>query len=128
MKLVATSVVMSCLACVSGCRVDSEEHASARPNADVAAPAVDERAQPATVAASTPASAAIDDEEPVRDGKFLYTRNCAGCHNDNGDGKGATALQLGVTARSFAEGHFAFGNTPESVSYTHLTLPTNREV
>lgn len=59
-----------------------------------------------------------DDEEPVRDGKYLYTRNCAGCHNDNGDGLGPTIVQMGLKARSFAEGHFAFGNTRESIFRT----------
>ncbi len=70
-----------------------------------------------------PASPAVelDDEaepEVVVDGRYLYTRNCAGCHNDNGDGLGPTIVQLGKRARSFAEGHFAFGNTRESIFRT----------
>jgi mono/diheme cytochrome c family protein len=63
----------------------------------------------------------LDDEaepEVVVDGRYLYTRNCAGCHNDNGDGLGPTIVQLGKRARSFAEGHFAFGNTRESIFRT----------
>jgi mono/diheme cytochrome c family protein len=61
------------------------------------------------------------DDEPVRDGKWLYTRNCAGCHNDNGDGKGPTILQLGLTARDFKQGGFAFGDTPEQLFKTITT-------
>jgi mono/diheme cytochrome c family protein len=49
--------------------------------------------------------------EEVRDGRFLYERNCAGCHGLTGKGDGETAKQLGVTARDFAAGGFAFGNT-----------------
>lgn len=76
---------------------------------------------PHAPAADTSVAAAVDeedDEEPVRDGKYLYTRNCAGCHNDNGDGLGPTIVQMGLKARSFAEGHFAFGNTRESIFRT----------
>lgn len=68
-----------------------------------------------------PAPKEVDGEELdeiVVDGRYLYTRNCAGCHNDNGDGLGPTILQLGKKARSFAEGHFAFGNTRESIFRT----------
>lgn len=64
------------------------------------------------------ASTDADDDEPVRDGKYLYTRNCSGCHNDNGDGMGPTIVQMGQKARNFAEGHFAFGNTRESIFRT----------
>src|SRR5262245_5829723 len=62
-----------------------------------------------------------DPDEPVRDGKGLYTRNCAGCHNDNGDGRGATILQMGLTARDFKQGGFAFGDTPEQLAKTITT-------
>lgn len=55
--------------------------------------------------------------DPV-DGRGLYLQNCASCHNDNGDGEGVLAKQLGVRARSFAQGGFAFGNTREAVFRT----------
>lgn len=58
------------------------------------------------------------DDEPVKDGKWLYTRHCAGCHNDNGDGKGPTITQMGLVARDFAQGGFAFGDSPEQLKRT----------
>jgi mono/diheme cytochrome c family protein len=61
------------------------------------------------------------DGEPVRDGKFLYSRNCAGCHNESGDGRGPTILELGLTARDFAQGGFAFGDTREAMLRTIST-------
>ncbi len=64
-------------------------------------------------AASSPEQ---DDDEPT--GKSLYQRHCAGCHNDNGDGHGATMIQKGIQARSFAQGGFAFGNTPDAIFKT----------
>lgn len=62
-----------------------------------------------------------DEDEPERDGKWLYTRNCAGCHNDNGDGRGATILQLGLVARDFKQGGFAFGDSREQLARTIST-------
>ncbi|MFN0241887.1 MAG: c-type cytochrome [Planctomycetota bacterium] len=96
------------LACIVACSTPDER--TSRAHDDPHAPG-----------AETSAAAAIeadDDDEPVRDGKYLYTRNCAGCHNDNGDGLGPTIVQMGLKARSFAEGHFAFGNTRESIFRT----------
>ncbi len=89
----------------------------------VASCSAPEARAPATHAAPEPARSPLvlddDDEvEVVVDGRYLYTRNCAGCHNDNGDGLGPTIVQLGKKARSFAEGHFAFGNTRESIFRT----------
>ncbi|MCE9594344.1 MAG: cytochrome c [Planctomycetes bacterium] len=59
-----------------------------------------------------------DEEEPVHDGRWVYEGNCAGCHNENGDGQGPTMLALGLKARSFAQGGFAFGNTREAIFRT----------
>jgi mono/diheme cytochrome c family protein len=81
--------------------------------------------EPATIAApvlvtppaSEPGESADEDEDEVT-GKSLYQRHCAGCHNDNGDGRGATMLQQGKQARSFAQGGFAFGNTVEQIAKT----------
>jgi mono/diheme cytochrome c family protein len=58
------------------------------------------------------------DDEPVKDGKWHYTRNCSGCHNDNGDGRGKTILALGLTARDFKQGGFAFGDSREAITRT----------
>lgn len=61
---------------------------------------------------------ADDEDEPVHDGRWLYERNCAGCHNSNGDGQGETMRQLGLKARDFKQGGFAFGNTREAIYRT----------
>lgn len=57
-------------------------------------------------------------DEPERDGKWLYGRHCAGCHNDNGDGKGPTITALGQVARDFKAGGFAFGDSREQLFKT----------
>lgn len=62
-----------------------------------------------------------DEDEPARGGEWLYIRNCAGCHNDNGDGRGATILQLGLVARDFRQGGFAFGDSREQLARTIST-------
>ncbi|MCC7014118.1 MAG: c-type cytochrome [Planctomycetes bacterium] len=67
-----------------------------------------------------PASSARaqDEDEPVKDGKWHYTRQCAGCHNENGDGKGPTITQMGLQARDFKQGGFAFGDSREQMKRT----------
>ena len=76
--------------------------------------------EPQTIAAPVPVAAppAAEEDEDEITGKSLYVRHCAGCHNDNGDGRGATMLQQGKEARSFAQGGFAFGNTPDAIFKT----------
>jgi len=71
--------------------------------------------EPMLAAPVAPAAAAEQEDEDAISGKSLYQRHCAGCHNDNGDGRGATILAQGSQARSFAQGGFAFGNTPEAI-------------
>lgn len=46
----------------------------------------------------------------------LFVTNCASCHGQSGDGKGTT--QLDRPARSFQDGGFSFGNTPEALFRT----------
>lgn len=60
----------------------------------------------------------LEEPEEVRDGAWLYERNCSGCHGMTGAGDGPTAVSLGVKARSFAEGGFSFGNTREAILRT----------
>ena len=67
---------------------------------------------------SAPVQGQDGGDEPVKDGKWFYTRNCSGCHNDNGDGRGATILALGLTARDFKQGGFAFGDSREAITRT----------
>ena len=49
-------------------------------------------------------------------GRPIFLQACAACHGANGDGHGTTALDR--PARSFAEGGFSFGNTPEAIVRT----------
>lgn len=48
--------------------------------------------------------------------KTLFHANCAPCHGESGDGHGTT--QLDRPARSFQDGGFSFGNTPEALFRT----------
>src|SRR5262245_37021545 len=48
--------------------------------------------------------------------KELFRVNCASCHGETGDGQGTT--QLDRPARSFKDGGFSFGNTPEALFKT----------
>ena len=72
-------------------------------------------------AAAFARAAQDDDEEPPHDGRWLYERNCSGCHNDNGDGKGPTITALGLQARDFKAGGFAFGDSREQMFRTVST-------
>lgn len=72
------------------------------------------------LSASSVAPAPAQDE-PERDGKWHYQRHCAGCHNDNGDGKGPTITALGLQARDFKAGGFAFGDSREQIFKTLST-------
>ncbi len=76
-----------------------------------------ERSKSGSVLASVQPTQVEEPEEP-RDGKYLYARNCAGCHGLTGKGDGETAKQLKVVARDFAAGGFAFGNTREALFRT----------
>jgi mono/diheme cytochrome c family protein len=58
------------------------------------------------------------DEQPLRDGPWLYMRNCESCHGPKGDGRGPLALELGKLPRDFSAGGFAFGNTREQLFKT----------
>lgn len=48
--------------------------------------------------------------------KALYAIHCVQCHGETGDGRGATKLDR--PARSFRDGGFSFGNTPEALVKT----------
>lgn len=49
----------------------------------------------------------------------LFLTNCASCHGEKGDGKGTAELDR--PARSFQDGGFSFGNTPEALFKTIST-------
>jgi len=52
----------------------------------------------------------------VVDGPALFAQNCALCHGAKGDGEGV--VQTERKARSFVDGGFSFGNTPEALFRT----------
>src|SRR5690349_18168267 len=67
----------------------------------------------AAVAASVAAGpAAVADKSP----REIYLASCAPCHGETGDGKGITVLER--PARSFKDGGFSYGNTPEALLRT----------
>lgn len=59
------------------------------------------------------------DAQDMERAKKLFLTNCAACHGETGDGKGTT--QLDRPARSFQDGGFSFGNTPEALFKTIST-------
>jgi mono/diheme cytochrome c family protein len=48
----------------------------------------------------------------VAEGRRVYTLYCAGCHGDQGDGKGPAAPFLDPKPRDFTQGVFKFGSVP----------------
>ena len=50
------------------------------------------------------------------DARALFLEHCASCHGENGDGQGTADLDR--PARSFQEGGFSFGNTPDALLRT----------
>ncbi len=58
-------------------------------------------------------------QDSVERARKLFVTNCATCHGERGDGQGTT--QLDRPARSFMDGGFSFGNTPEALFRTIST-------
>ena len=56
------------------------------------------------------------ENEQLDGARVLFEKNCASCHGANGDGQGTTELDR--PARSFKDGGFSFGNTPEALFRT----------
>lgn len=75
----------------------------------------DQEPNPAVeIVEQTPASENVPSiEDP---GKEIYSMQCAVCHGEKGDGKGLVTLDR--PARSFLQGGFSFGNTPEAIYRT----------
>jgi len=73
---------------------------------------------------STAAAALAQDRgEALRaEGKVVYQTYCAGCHGDQGDGKGPAAEMLIVKPRDFTKGVFKFRSTPTGM------LPTDEDL
>jgi mono/diheme cytochrome c family protein len=64
------------------------------------------------LALSSGAAAQAEDAEI----RALFLSNCAQCHGETGDGQGTTTLDR--PARSFKDGGFSYGNTPEALFRT----------
>lgn len=80
-------------------------------------------APPAATSASAETASADPSEEPgvdpvatARTGPEIYAQLCALCHGATGEGDGI--VELDRKARSFADGHFSFGNTREALFRT----------
>jgi mono/diheme cytochrome c family protein len=65
------------------------------------------------LAEATPAHA---QSTPAEAARALFLANCATCHGETGDGKGVTKLEK--PARSFKDGGFSYGNTPDALLRT----------
>jgi mono/diheme cytochrome c family protein len=52
----------------------------------------------------------------IADAGELFAKNCASCHGETGDGRGTTKLDR--PARSFRDGGFSYGNTPDALFRT----------
>jgi cytochrome c oxidase cbb3-type subunit I/II len=61
-------------------------------------------------------------ESALEQGKSVYTRRCAGCHGDEGDGRGPAAVFLTTKPRVFKDGIFEFRSTPSG------SLPTDADL
>lgn len=70
------------------------------------------------LAASSSAFQASQEEESRADtdAPALFQENCARCHGETGDGQGWAELDR--PARSFEDGGFSYGNTPEALFRT----------
>ncbi len=64
----------------------------------------------------TPPNDATEAGSENLDGAALFRIHCAACHGERGDGDGV--VQFDRKARSFVEGAFSFGNTPEALTRT----------
>jgi mono/diheme cytochrome c family protein len=64
------------------------------------------------VQAAEPAATA---EAPVTEGAQLYARHCAGCHGEQGDGRGVAAVYLFPKPRDFQAGRFRLVSTENRV-------------
>jgi len=72
------------------------------------------------VLALTLVSASSQEPEATNDaGRTLFLQHCASCHGEKGDGDGVVKHER--KARSFKDGGFSFGNTPEALFRTIST-------
>ncbi|MEO6096062.1 MAG: cytochrome c [Fibrobacteria bacterium] len=72
-------------------------------------------------AASGPAQAALSSPSLSR-GEAVYSKSCAACHGENGDGRSAAGQYLNPRPRDFTAGMFKFRSTPSG------ELPTDADL
>jgi mono/diheme cytochrome c family protein len=69
-------------------------------------------AKPAYTFSNFPVPAKPTDPQALlQQGKEVYTRNCAACHGERGDGKGLCSADLVPRPRNFTTAHFKFRST-----------------
>ncbi|MFN0009804.1 MAG: c-type cytochrome [Planctomycetota bacterium] len=61
-------------------------------------------------------SSALADLARAEDVRAQFLLHCASCHGETGDGRGSATLDR--PARSFRDGGFSYGNTPEAIYRT----------
>ena len=66
--------------------------------------------------ASASAATSQEPQDGASAAQKLFLANCASCHGETGNGQGTA--QLDRPARSFQDGGFSFGNTPEALFKT----------
>lgn len=71
-------------------------------------------AEPAP-AAPVPTPTVVDDEPIVMRGQELFSRQCAICHGENGDGQGQFAYLMNPRPRNFRQGDFKLATTQNQV-------------
>lgn len=64
----------------------------------------------------SPAPDSRAQDSPALGARAQFLANCAVCHGETGDGQGTTTLDR--PARSFRDGGFSYGNTPEALFRT----------
>lgn len=54
----------------------------------------------------------------VEAGKALYSKNCAACHGEKGDGNGPAGKMMNPKPRDFKAGNFKNGDKPDQIFKT----------
>lgn len=108
------------VACTSQQEASTRERAAAKaaPSATPApTPVAVPVATPVTSPVATPVATPVASAPSASaDTRGLFITFCAACHGETGDGNGTTKLDR--PARSFKDGGFSYGNTPDAIAKT----------